>query len=606
LSDILTTLDLAVCVGGILLVMAVGMIASRKEDDTKDFFLAGRMIPWWAIAGSVFATNISSNHVVGFVGTGYREGFAQANFEFGAVAGLMVLGYFLMPLYRKMGVFTLSEFLGRRYDERARVLYWVVGLIMMVAIQIVATLYVGARTLTTLVIGTPFGDWLTRLGESIMPGTQDEVFIYYVGIAACASITGIYTVFGGLKAVIWTDTIQAVLLLVASAFIAILAIYHPAVGGLGNLIELEDKRFHVFFNWDHETLPWTGVLTGLMVLHFYYWGTNQFIVQRTLGARSDWDGRMGLIAAGFFKLIIPFTTVVAGMAAVHLLKAEYVTGNYDLLNKLCEPDGTLKNDNDTFTALATTLLPAGYGLMGIVLTGLIGAILSSLDSMMNSSSTLFTFDIYKRYMHKDAGERELLLVGRIAIVVVILIGGGMAALFQSKGNFFITVADNQSYIVGGVLVAFMVGIFWPAATGTGAVWCIGIYFLVAVVAQVLFNGVSSLPMANAVWPVLSETKAIPPPPEGLSTGLWAGVFEHKLNFMHRTAFAAIGGLIAIVLVSRITKRERDPEKEKLVWWRYRHSDEVIAARKDLPLWKDDRPWAVLLVACAIGLCIYFR
>ncbi len=606
MSGILNTLDLAVCGGGILLVMVIGMVASRKEDDTKDFFLAGRMIPWWAIAGSIFATNISSNHVVGFVGTGYREGFAQANFEFGAVAGLMVLGYFLMPLYRKMGVFTLSEFLGRRYDERARVLYWVVGLIMMVAIQIVATLYVGARTLTTLVLGTPFGDWLTELGRSVMPGTDAEVFIYYVGIAVCALITGTYTVFGGLKAVIWTDTIQAVLLLVASAFIAVLAIYHPAVGGLGNLIHLEDERFHVFFDWDHETLPWTGVLTGLMVLHFYYWGTNQFIVQRTLGARTDWDGRMGLVVAGFFKLLIPFTTVVAGMAAVHVLRQEHAGGTVALLTELCDANGNLKNDNDTFTALAVTLLPAGYGMMGVVLTGLLGAILSSLDSMMNSSSTLFTFDIYKRYLRKDASERELLLVGRIAIAIVILIGGTMAAYFQSKGNFFITVADNQSYIVGGVLIAFMVGIFWRGATATAAVWCIIVYFLVAVVTELVFNGVSSLPAANILWPQLNAPGDLPPPPSGMSAALWAGLIEHKLNFMHRTAFAAIGGLIAIYVVSLMTKHERDPEKQALVWWTYRHSEEAAAARKGMPLRKDDRLWACLLVTCAIGLCIYFR
>lgn len=590
MSNILTNLDLAVCVGGILTVMAIGMIASRKEDSAGDFFLAGRTIPWWAIAGSVFATNISSNHVVGFTGMGYSQGFAAANFEFGAVAGLMVLGYFLMPLYRKAGVYTLSDFLGRRFDERSRVLYWVVGLIIMVVIQIVVTLYIGARTLRTLLVDTSVEAWLIELGQFVLPATDPGLFIYYVGIVVFGLITCVYTVFGGLKAVIWTDVIQATLLMLASGLIAWFAIFHPSVGGLGNLIEMEGDRFHVFFPMDHPSLPWTGMLTGQMVLHLYYWGTNQYIVQRTLGARTDWDGRMGLVSAGFLKMLIPFTTIAAGMAAIYVLRSD---PQMAMAAGLCGPDGVLNNSDDAFTALAITLLPAGYGLMGIVLTGLIGAILSTLDSLMNSSATLFTFDIYKRYMRKGASDRELIVVGRLGIVGAIVIGGGLAALFHSSGDFFLEASDNIGYVAGGVMIAFLFGVLWAGATATGAFTCIVGYVLLNVVLQVAFNGFSTLPFVKYVDP--ANFSALP---DALVFG-WA---DTPLNFMHRIGLATVGAVAVLVVVSRLTPSERSDEKEKLVWWHYRANE---AQREKLPAWKDDRLWAALLVATGVGLCVYF-
>ena len=585
------------CIGGILIVMAIGLIASRRENTTKDFFLAGRMMPFWAIAGSVFASNVSSNHVAGFVEIGYNEGFAQANFEFGAVVGILILAYFFMPLYRATGVYTLSDFLGRRFDERSRVLYWIVGLLMMVAIQMVVTLFLGAKTLAALIRGTDFETSLTEWGQSILPAVAPESIIYFIGIAVCAIITCTYTVFGGLKAVIWTDVIQAVLLLVASAVVAGFAIYHPAVGGFGNLMELENERFHVFFPHDHETLPWTGVWTGLMVLHLYYWGTNQFIVQRTLAARTEWDARTGLVMAGYLKMIIPFTTVVAGMAAIYVFRAELDGPRAEVLRTFCGPDGRLYESANAFTALAVTLLPAGYGLMGLVLVGLIGAILSTLDSMMNSSSTLFTFDIYQRYLRKDASDRELVFVGRLAIVGVIVIGAGLAAMFESEGNFFLEAADLQSYIVGGVMIAFMVGIFWSGATGTGSVCCIVGYFVFAVIIELVFNGVASMPFLKHL-----VADADPSTTSFLANGL----IDHKLNFMHRTALAAVCAIFVIIVVSWATTSQRDAEKEKLVWWHYRHTEAMTAERIWRPIWKDDRLWAILLVLLVIAMCIFFR
>ncbi len=290
-------------------------------------------------------------------------------------------------------------------------------------------------------------------------------------------------------------------------------------------------------------------------------------------------------------------SVVAGMAAIYVFRAELDGPKAEVLQTFCGPDGRLFESANAFTALAVTLLPAGYGLMGLVLVGLIGAILSTLDSMMNSSSTLFTFDIYQRYLRKDASDRELVFVGRLAIVGVIVIGGGLAAMFESEGNFFLEAADLQSYIVGGVMIAFMVGIFWSGATGTGAVCCIVGYFVFAVIIELFFNGVASMPFLKHL---VADADA------NTTSFLANGLIAHKLNFMHRAGMAAVGAIFVIIAVSKATASERDAEKETLVWWHYRRSEAMTAERIWRPIWKDDRLWAIFLVLLVIAMCIFFR
>ena len=531
----LSGVDLVVLIVSVLVVLAFGMYMARKEEGTRDFFLAGRSVAWWAVAGSVFASNVSSHHIVGMTGAGMSQGFAQANFEFGAICGLMLLCYFFLPLYRKMGVYTLSEYLGRRYDGRSQTLYSLSSIVFML-IQMCGTLVLGALSVETLTAGT------------------DYAVTYEQAVWGLALTAAVYTVFGGLKAVIYTDVVQSVLLLLGGGLIAVLAIGDPRVGGISGLLEKEPDRFHVFFPADHPQLPWTGVLTGLMILHFYYWGTNQFIVQRTLGARTGWDGRMGIILAGFLKLLIPFITIVPGMAAVYLLPID------------------VKESDTAFAALAKTLLPAGYGLVGIIMAGLVGAILSTIDSMMNSAATLFTFDFYRKYLNPEASERRLIWVGRVAMIVM-----GAAAIWlslafgETKEGIFNTMVGYNAYLVPGVLIAFLAGILIPAITRTAAVCAIVAGPFVSVALEVgadrLFDG-------------------------------------HELQMFHRCGLAAAICFLILLIVSMITKSERDPEREQYVWSRFRHdaTDEDATPR---PLWQNDRIWASLLVAMTLWLCWFF-
>ena len=310
----LTAFDICIFLVSILVVLAIGLWAGRREENTEDFYLAGKTIPWWGVAGSIFGTNVSAEHLVGMLGIGYSIGFAQAHFEYGAIAALLILAFVFLPLYRGMGLYTLSEYLGKRYDQRSTVLYSAFNIVTIVVVRMALGFYIGARALSYL-----------------LDGTAIEVG-YTAGIVIFAAVTATYTVFGGLKAVIWTDFLQSVLLLLAGIFVAVLVFAQPEIGGLGGLLAKDaalpsgEQKFHLYLPPDHPQLPWTGVLSGLMIIHIFYWSTNQFIAQRALAARSEFDARMGIITAGFLKLLIPFVSIATGVAAGFLFESRLASG----------------------------------------------------------------------------------------------------------------------------------------------------------------------------------------------------------------------------------------------------------------------------------------
>lgn len=547
---ILSTLDLIVFFGTLMAIMGVGLWAGRKEDTSEDYYLAGRTTRWWGVAGSIFGSNVSANHIVGMMGVGYAFGFAQSHFEITAIAGLLMLCYGFLPVYRKLKVFTLSEYLGRRYNDASRVSYALIMVIIMVVIQMVPGFYIGSRSVNLLlkddatavveaqvndegeidqiIVKRPGSNYgalpevqiapppskdlahqakatavivdgeITKItvdakgtgydatrpptvnlvggaafntpstNNKLSPGDVDPKWYTY-GILLMALVTGTYTILGGLKAVIITDVIQSALMLVSGILVALFT-FAQFDGSLWTgwaTMAARDaaqaagaQKLHLYYPSDHPQLPWSGVMTGLMVLHFYYWGTNQFIVQRALSARSDREARLGIVFAGFFKLLIPFFAIGTGIAAAQLFRDQGIDVDQDAV----------------FTKLLTELIaPVGYGLVGLVATGVVGAILSSLDSMMNSAATIFTFDIYKRYIRPDASEKRLVWIGRICIVVFIT-GAALLTIAtldpNSKESFFLHVASHQSKLIAGVVVAFLLGMFWPRATAAGAICCI--------------------------------------------------------------------------------------------------------------------------------------
>ena len=559
----LTSLDIVVFLASIALVMGVGLWAGRREKDAEGYFLAGRSIPWWGVAGSVFGTNVSAEHLVGMLGLGYSIGFAQAHFEYGAIAGLMMLCFVFLPLYRRMGVYTLSEYLGRRYDERSRVMFSLISIVTIVFVRMALAFYIGARALGYLLKGTPL-----ETG-------------YTTGIVILAVITSAYTIWGGLKAVIWTDVVQSILLLAAGVFVAVLVFSTPEIGGFGGLLALDaalpeaEQKFHLYLPTDHPQLPWTGVFSGLLLMHFFYWGTNQFIAQRALAARSDFDARMGLVTAGFLKLLIPFVSISAGIAAGHLFQQRLVTGE---LAALPQPD-------DAFPLLVRLVVPAGYGLMGLITAGLIGAILSTIDSMMNSGATLFTFDFYKRYWNREAAERELILAGRVAILVSVVLAALVAGIIYTENeadNFFLKVPAQTGHLVPGVLIAFLFGVLWRGGTATAA--------FAAILAAPFFS--FGLEWGYNAWLAASL-------PGAETVRPWLG---SQLNFLHRTALTSLFAGAVLLLGSRLDPNGRDPDAERYTWWENRCRASKQGERE---FWRSERPWALLLGGLTVAMLIYF-
>lgn len=517
MGDLLTSLDIGIFFGSLMAVMAIGLWAGRKEDTTEDYYLAGKQTPWWGVAASIFGSNVSANHIVGMMGVGYSIGFAQSHFEISAIAGLLLMCYAFLPIYRRLNVYTLSEYLERRYNDSCRLIYAIIMVVIIVVIQLVPGFYIGSRSLNILLQGGP--------------GVVDENW-YIVGIAIMAIVTGTYTIFGGLKAVIMTDALQSLLMLIAGLVVAFFTFSQPEIGGWQGMVALDSadtgaQKLHLYNPSNHPDLPWSGVLLGLMVLHFNYWGTNQFIVQRALAAKSDREARYGIIFAGFLKLLIPFYSIGAGIAAYYLFSSR---------NLNVDPDAV-------FTTLLTELLaPVGFGLVGIVAAGLIGAILSSVDSMMNSAATIITFDIYQRYIDPAASERRLIQVGRLCILVFVL-GGALLAVYtmdpNSPDNFFLEIAKHSSKLAVGVVVAFGIGMLWSRATSAGGV-------------AALLSGIGFgffIPWCYDQYLASNPTMHA-----------W---FGEKLNFMHAAFVNVVLSTIAHVAVSLMT--QEDSKTSKFTW-----------------------------------------
>lgn len=617
MNSLLSTTDLVIFFGSLFTVMLFGLWSGRKEDSSEDYFLAGKSTRWWGVAGSIFGSNVSANHIAGMMGVGYIVGFAQSQFEITAIAGLLLLCYGFLPVYRKMNVFTLSEYLGKRYDDRSRVSFAIIMVVIMVVVQMVPGFYFGSRSVNRLLQGDTGSkasaeavvdakgslseiqiktkgrkyakapkvlieqdggakavaqiDGQGRLtsidliesgsgyevdkvpsivlkggnekNPEISPGDVDPRH-YQIGILVMALVTGAYVILGGLRAVIITDVVQSVLMLIGGLIVAFVVFSLPEVGGWSGMRAMdaaaspEAQKMHLYESSDHPTLPWTGMFSGLMVLHFFYWGTNQFIVQRALSARSDREARIGIITAGFFKLLIPFFSIGTGIAAFYLFKKNNMI---------------VASDDVFITLLTEYVKPIGFGVLGLVAAGLIGAILSTVDSMLNSAATIITFDIYKKYINPKADDKKLVWVGRVWIAIFIVVAGFVSIAIMdpnSKSPFFIFVAANQLKLVSGLVVAFLVGMFWKRATGAGGIAAIisGIFFSFAF-APVAIEG-------QPLWPSLYELTLA-------KSDLIRNLFGPKLNFFHAAFLASIIAFTLNIVVS--LKTQPDEEKGKFTW-----------------------------------------
>lgn len=441
-SAMIATADILFFLFTFLFILFVGMYAGRKESNSKDYFLGGKTLPWWGIAGSLFGTNISANHLVGMLGIGFSVGFAQSHYEFGSIPAIVLLAFVFLPVFRRKKFYTLSQFLVSKYGKSAGQLYSFISLVL-ILIQLTGALYIGAR--------------------SFLPFCQlAGINFNYTELVLIISFTStVYTWFGGLKSVVYTDVIQTFLILASGILLAYLAITRPEVGGFFELLQTEklrsagENKMNLYLSSDHPVLPWSGALSGLFLLHIFYWNTNQYVVQRTLGGKSLREARLGIVVGGLLKLTVPFFSVLTGIAA------------FQIWSNLGEAKSI--DPDETFSKLVVLIVPLGYGIVGIILAGLLGAIFSSIDSMLHSAATLFTIDFYKPLVQKlnqSIDEEKELKVGRFFLICFSMFVTLIALVFidpKSKGNFFIELSAQSSHFTPGLLVVFLFGILnFPA------------------------------------------------------------------------------------------------------------------------------------------------
>ncbi len=521
-----------------VLVFTVAFRATSGEAATRNtsagYFLAGRNAGWFVIGASLFASNIGSEHLVGLAGTGAASGVAVGQFEVLASLILLILGWVFVPFYLKSGVFTMPEFLERRYSSGAR---WYLAVISVVG-------YVLTKISVTIAAGG-------IVFESLM-GIN-----FWTGALIVVIATGIYTVLGGLRAVLYTDMLQMFVLIggaVAVTFVGLLK--------LGGWEALYDTVPSSFFNmWQPVTdpnFPWTGIAFGAPILGVWYWCTDQFIVQRVLSARGIDQARRGTIFAGFLKLTPVFIFVIPGVIA-------YALSQQGML-ELAEPDQALPT-------LIGVLLP--MGLRGLVVAGLLAALMSSLSSVFNSCSTLITWDIYRK-LRPSASERQLVLVGQMATIVLVIFGLAWIPLMKLiSGQLYQYLQSVQAYISPPIAAVFLIGVFWKRVNAQGAIASLIAGFI--------------LGMAR----LIAELN------KGYLDG-WFHTFA-AINFLHFAIFLFVFCTAVLIIVSLFTAQ---PSAEKLAGLTYATTDKTATT--------GDRKWkvrdvllSIILVICVCLVWIFF-
>jgi len=444
----MTTLDWLIL--GVFFLGLIGIIIwvlRQKEEDTKDYFLAGKDVGWIAIGASIFASNIGSEHLVGLAGTGADSGLAMAHWEMHAWL-ILVLGWLFVPFYARSMVYTMPEFLEKRYCSGARSILSIISLISYVLTKVAVTVWAGGTVFKTV-----FDIEYIQIGAM-------QIDFFWVGAIGLVVITGLYTIFGGMKSVLYTSILQTPVLLIGSIVILIVGLIE--LGGWSELVRICKETTTGYGNDNMLTLvrsakdpefPWTGVILGSAIIGFWYWCTDQYIVQRTLSAPNQKVARRGTIFAGYLKLLPVFIFMIPGLIAFALAKQQ----------KLFLP-----NPDVAFPMLVKDLLMPG--LKGVVVGGLIAALMSSLASLFNSSSMLFTVDFYKKY-RPQSSEKHLVFVGRIATAVIVILGIVWIPVMRGLGNVLYEYLQLvQSLLAPGIAAVFLLGVFWKRASAKSGLW----------------------------------------------------------------------------------------------------------------------------------------
>ncbi|MBT5383376.1 MAG: sodium/solute symporter [Kordiimonadaceae bacterium] len=432
----LSGIDIAIFIAYVIGLIIVASYVSREkaghEKNTKDYFLAGNSLTWWAIGASLIAANISAEQIIGMSGSGYAVGLGIASYEWLAAIILMIVGKYFLPIFLKHGIYTMPQYLERRYNRDVKLVLAVFWISVYIFVNLTSVLWLGSLAINTVA----------------------DVDIVY-GLIFLGAFAGAYSLYGGLKAVAFTDIIQVVLLIIGGLYLSYITLNMIGNGagvveGFISLTEKAPEKFDMILSKDnpfYKDLPGITALIGAVwVLHFSYWGFNQYIIQRALAAKSIKEAQKGIAFAAILKLIMPIIVVLPGIAAAVL-------------------NPGLENPDQAYPQLMT-LMPVG--MMGLVFAALVAAIVSSLGSMTNSISTIFTMDIYIHYRPNET-QRHYVTIGRMVSFISLIIA--MICAKPLLGNFdqaFQYVQDFTSFFTPGIVVIFLLGMFWKRTTPTGA------------------------------------------------------------------------------------------------------------------------------------------
>ena len=523
-------LDFAVFASYMVLVMALALYAMRRVGGSKrDYFLAGDKLPWWMVGGSIVAANISSHHFVGVMGVAYSRGFVAMTIEWGAILlGFNALLWIFLPFYLRNGFYTMPEFLDKRFGAPTRTAFAGLVLLTYIFVEISAVLYLGALAFHTM-LGIPIS----------------------YSILLLALLTGLYTILGGLRAVVWTEMLQLVVLVTGGLVLSIMTIH---AGGGWQAVMATSPSWHLILPATDPDFPWTMYLGGIVCISVFYCAANQFIVQRTLAAKDEWHARMGVVFTDYLKFFMPMLIIVPGLIAPTLFP-------------------NLEKGDMAFPVLVKNLLPSG--LVGLVMAGLIAAIMSHVSGAINSCTTIATIDFYLPYFNKKGTDAQAVRFGKIAGIVIVILGIIWAGVLSRHSDkpIFLYLLNAYGYFTPGIATMFLLGIFWKRTTQAGA----------------LAAGFATIPLTIAL------EKIVPYLPK------WLGAY--MAPFFNRTGIVFWTCMGLCVLVSLCTTPKPCAEIESLIWTRKKAFARVGSAGRP-GLWRSPGFWWALVTIAL--LLIYVR
>ena len=592
----ITTLDwfMIALYFGVLLAVA-WWVVKRGQNSSTDYFLAGRDLGWWVIGASIFASNIGSEHIVGLAGSGATSGMAMAHYELHAWC-LLVLAWVFVPFYMRSMVFTMPEFLERRFDDKSRYVLSIVSLITFVISKIAVGIFAGG-----VVFGTLLPEMRIDLGGTVIDS-------FWIGSVVVIGLTGLYTTLGGMRAVAYNDAVQVSVLILGSALLTgyglaelggweelrricgsdMFNLWKPLIppgveGTWAPVRELSAAGKVVREAWYFNGyFPWLGMLFCAPIIGLWYWCTDQYIVQRALGAPNETVARQGSIFAAFLKLFPVYLFIVPGLICYALAKS----GKVPELASMIGPDGnTIANaSNGAFPMMVQYLLPPG--IRGIVVAGLLSALMGSLAGVFNACSTLFTIDLYQKWRPK-ATESELVRTGRLATVVMVLIAFLWIPVIKNAAGVYGYLQAVQGYLAPPIFVVFFLGVFFKRMNAAGALWAMVVGF-----AMGLFRMAVDTPVTLGL--------------SGFENGYPGGSFLWIVNNIYFQYFSVLITIVSAIVMVGVSYATAAPDYSMIRGLTFETTSDVERAKsRESWSWREVAGSAVVLV-CILGSYLYFR